>query len=137
MTPAEIQLVLRTLHRESMGSVPTLREMREQKSQSNTDWPAIFAALEARGLPYAKPAPGRTDITLAGLTPAEQAQVEAYAERLADEARALVERLRARGVESQRAADRLERREDDAQWLRAHIRKARRWLEQPQMESVN
>lgn len=78
MTTAEIQRVLRTLRRESRSG-PTLREMR-QKPKDDGDWPAIIAAMEAKGLKYFKPSPGRTALRLASFSVAEQEREKAMQE---------------------------------------------------------
>jgi len=85
----------------------------------------------------------------------EQEQIEDYSETLIDEAHALCMRLQERCpilrdgdcgelwdlervYKSQyHAMERLRRRCDDALWIKAHIRKARRWLEESYVESVN
>ena len=94
MTIEEIQQVLRTLHRDSQERATPLREMRRRLQRSDDEMLAIFAEFQSRGLRYAKPGPGRTALTLAGFSDPERRQIEAYAERLADEARALLSRLR-------------------------------------------
>ena len=140
MTIEEIQRVLQTICLERGAA---LRETHPD------------AAVEPRGLQSYKLSPVRTTLTFARFTFAQQEQIEGYAEMLVDEAHALCMRLQARCPilregdngelwELERvyraqynAMARLRRRCDEGVWIRAHIRKARRWLEQPRVESVD
>ena len=150
MTIDDIQQFLRTLHQESLERSATLRDR-----EPDSDFRAIFAELESHGLKQVKPSPGRATLTFSGLSYGEQEQIEEYAETLIDEAHALCMRLQARCpilrdgdcgelwdlervYKAQwRAMTRLRRRCDEGLWIRAHIRKARRWLEEAYVESVN
>lgn len=157
MTTKDIQQVLRTLHRDSLERGLSLWEMRQQKPDSDSDFRAFFAALEARALKYWKPGPGRTALALGSFSVIEQAQIEEYAERLISEAQALCLRIQERcptlGKADRdvdglyrferwyraqlHAMERLRRRCDSGQWIHAHMMKARRWLEEAYVESVN
>jgi len=53
MTTREIQRALQTIHRESAEQVASLLD---RETDSDADWPTIFAAMESSG--YVKPAPG-------------------------------------------------------------------------------
>ena len=136
---------MRTLHREQIDA------LRDRVS----DFRAIFAELESHGLKQVKPSSGRTALTFAGLSFEEQEQVEEYAEMLIDEAHALRMRLQERcpvlraddygelwDLErvykaKDHAMARLRRHCDEGLWIRARIRKARRWLEEAYVESAN
>jgi hypothetical protein len=150
MTVEEIQRFLRTLHRDSLERSAALRDR-----EPDSNFRAIFAELESHRLKQVKPSPGRTALTFAGLSFEEQEQIEDYAEMLIDEAHALCMRLQAR-CPTLRESDngelwdlervyraqwhamvRLRHRCDEGLWIRAHIRKARRWLEEAYVESVN
>jgi len=54
--------------------------MRQQKPKDDGDWPAIIAAMEAKGLKYFKPGPGRTALRLASFSVAEQEREKAMQE---------------------------------------------------------
>ena len=144
MTVEEIRRVLRMVCLERMAA---LREGRMHPDQEET-----FTTSESNGA--VKPSPKRTTLTFAGFSFEEQRRVEEYAETLINEAHALCMRLQARCPRLRdddnselwkleriykaqyHAMARLRRRCNEAVWIRAHIRRARRWLEQPQMESV-
>src|SRR5215831_9915926 len=148
MTVDEIQRFLRTLYQESLERSAALRDR-------DSDFRAIFAELESHGLKQIKPSPGRAALTFAGLSFEEQEQIEDYAEMLIDESHTLCMRLQARcpilraddngelwDLErvyraQWRAMVRLRRRCEEGLWIKAHIRKARRWLEESYVESAN
>src|SRR5215470_12545140 len=149
MNIEEIQQLLRTLHRES------LERSAELMTHLDAEELDIFTTLESLGLKQVKPSPGRGALTFSGLSYEEQEQIEDYAEMLIDEAHALCLRLQKRcpilraddngelwDLErvyraQWRAMVRLRRRCDEGLWIKAHIRKARRWLEEAYVESVN
>lgn len=101
--------------------------------------------------------PGLAALRHASFSFVEQKQIHAYCQKLVDEAHALCMRFQDcrptlrdddRGVDELyrlerwyraqlHSMERLQRRCDSAKWIRAHKMKARRWLEQPQIESVN
>jgi hypothetical protein len=102
-----------------------------------------------------KLAPNRMTLTFANFSFEEQEQIEGYAEMMIAEAHALCMRLQARcpilreGDNGElwdlervykaqyHAMARLRRRCDEGLWIRAHIREARRWLEEAYVQSVN
>src|SRR5262249_34002383 len=146
-TVEEIQRFLRTLHQEQIDAL--------RDREPDSDFRAIFAELESHGFKQVKPSPGCAALTFAGLSFEEQEQIEDYAEMLIEESHALCMRLQARcpilreGDNGElwdleriyraqwHAMTRLRRRCDEGLWIRAHIRKARRWLEEAYVESVN
>jgi len=152
MTVEEIQQVLRTLHRDSLERSATLRS-----PHSGADLMAMYAVVESEWMEDVRPAPSRTTLTFAGFSFEEQEQIEEYAQQLIDEAQGLVLRLQEQcqlalygavdedalfGLKRwyrarHHAMKRLRRRWDDWQWISAHIRKARRWLEEAYVEYVN
>src|SRR5262249_53941575 len=142
MTVEEIQGVLRSI-------------CLERSPWSHPDAELLAEPLESLGLQSFKPAPGRATMTFASFSFEDQEQIEEYAERLINEAHALCRRLQARcpilreGDNGElwdlervykaqwRAMVRLRRRCDEGLWIRAHIRKARRWLDDAYVEVVN
>jgi len=149
MTVEEIQRVLRTICLERNGALQELESHPEAEMQS------IITTLESRGLNYVRPSTGRTTLTFASFSSEDQEQVEGYAEMLINEAHTLCMRLQARCPilregdngelwELERvykaqyhAMTRLRRRCDEGLRIRAHIRNARRWLEESEVECVN
>jgi len=144
MTIEEIQRAQRTICLE-----------RERGTHPDAELLGVFTTLESSGHSEFKPSPGRTTLTFATYTFAQQDQIEEYAETLINEAHALCMRLQARcpilraddygelwDLErvyraQWRAMVRLRRRCEEGLWIKAHIRKARRWLEKSYVESAN
>src|SRR5262245_11194662 len=157
MTTQEIQHALQAIQRESREWSAALRTARQREPHSDEDVLAVFAAFESWELKYCNPAPGRTTLTFASFTFEEQEQLEGYAEQFINEAHALCLRLQERCptfregeagrgemYELERfyraqyqAMERLERRCDDREWIHGHIKRARKFLEWAQSESVN
>jgi hypothetical protein len=142
------------MKRERSASITKLKDL---KSSTNLDAPTMIAAAKSMGLENYRPSAGRLTLTIASFSAAEQEEIEGYVQQLVDEAEVLCLQLESACpilVEGETDEDelypvqrmyraqyhamrRLRRRSNETRWLRAHIRKARKWLEGAQAESMN